>query len=148
MFHAGFEKEAGLKHWLTAAAIAGTPMKAKADMASTLKDAVGKTQIGREVSSNANKAVDKLRSVRLFGEKAATSAGGKVTSNASSAAKSAKPSLDIKDGNSLEFKYNKFKARAKPGETAAELELPKGAKMTLADRGGNKSFSVGFEKEF
>ena len=145
MFSAGFEKEAGIKHWLTAAAMSGMPMKAKSDMASSVRDAVSKTSIGREISANANSAVNKLRSVRLMGGGASASAAGKASA---AVTKSHGPSLDLKDGNTLELKYNKFKAKAKPGERSAELELPKGAKMTVADRGGNKSFSVGFEKEF
>ena len=161
MFVVGFEKESGVKHWLTAAALAASPVKAKAggDMASKVREAFSKTQIGREISHSANnqlgRAAEKLKSIRLFGEEAASAAPvaakgahGASVAKAVEETKKAKPTLDLKDGNTLEFGYKKFKARAKPGATEFDYELPKGAKMTVADRGGEKSFSVGFEKEF
>lgn len=145
-FCGGFEKEAKLKHWLAAAALAGSPAKAKAgeNMAESVGKAVRATSAGRALESNVNKAVEKARNIKLFGgESAGVGKGGGAAS-----AQKAKPSLSLHDGSKLQLDYGKFHARAKRGETGASFDLSKTTKIDVADNGREKSFRIGFEKDF
>lgn len=148
MFSHGFEKEAGLKHWLAGAAIAASPVKAKAnDMTNAVGKALQKTEMGKTVEHTVNKHLSKLKSYRLFGEEAA-GAASKGGGGAKEVAKKLKPSLDIEDGKRLKFNYGKFHAHAEKGKAGATFDLPKGAKIDVADTGGDRSFRIGFERSF
>lgn len=152
MFARGFEKEAGLKHWATAAAIAASPMKGHAgakDMLNTVGRAAKQTEVGRQVTSKANEYLKRAQNVRLFGKgpegagKAAGSAkvGGRAGGRG--------PDLSIRDGNRLQYTHGGFEASLDHrGGAKARYQLSKNWGAEAEARGGERKAGVFFKKEF
>lgn len=146
MFTAGFEKEAGLKHWITAGLMAATPTKSKADMVGTLRNALGKTELSRSIGKNLEEHAEKLKSLRLLGRQQ-RAAAQKGAGKAGAAAASKGYALDLKDGNKLQLSYDKYKIHAKPGEVGATADLGSKGSLSLNSK-GRGHFALGFEREF
>lgn len=153
MFVEGFEKEAGLKHWATAAMMAASPSKAKAsssvmDALKTTGSAVQKTQIGQQASANVNQYLKKAQNIKLFGNSGGERVAG-ASAGASAAAKSrAKPSLYLKDGNKLELDYGKFRGSADPKGLKANYDIGKGFNAEASHSGGENKASLFWKKDF
>lgn len=152
MFTEGFEKEAGFKHFLTAALMAASPAKAHAsssvaDALKTTGRALQNTDIGKQTSSNVNQYLKKAQNIKLFGNAPAAASGAGAA--AGSAVKSGGgPSLSIRDGKQLQLNYGKFQGTADAKEVKANYDLGKGFSVGGSRVGRENKAGVLWKKDF
>lgn len=138
-FWEGFEKEGGLKHWLTAGLMAAAPATAKADDAlRTAAKAFQKQYQNHPTVQNVKKHLSFRGGKSTVG--LAGAAGDEVAQSAGK--------VDLKDLSRLEASYGKLHGTVTPSEIKGKFNINDNLSLDAKLKGDERVIGFNFRRDF